>query len=211
METRSKSTKVILIVLALGGLVAFSVIGYAGDLEPSAPPGSTMKTLDEVEPRIAIGVNTTPGDANNLYKITSPGSYYLTSNVTINFKHAILIDSDDVTVDLSGYRLRSSWLNVTGDINFDGIHIAQGRGNIEIRNGTISSNRSVKGLYSYRGFRSGITTGETAMGNGITVVNMRVTGSRESGIYVAGDGNCKVSSCVVAENDTYGIYVSFRF
>jgi len=55
----------------------------AGDLNP--PPGpvaSTMKTLSEVEPRIAVNSINTPGDADSLFKITQPGSYYLTGNIT---------------------------------------------------------------------------------------------------------------------------------
>ncbi len=49
MKTKQKRTKVVVITLALAGLLlAFSLIGYAGNLEPSAPPGPTMKTLDEI-------------------------------------------------------------------------------------------------------------------------------------------------------------------
>ena len=50
---------------------------------PLAPPGAaapTTKTLDQVEPRIAINSTNTPGDADSLYKITQPGSSYLTGN-----------------------------------------------------------------------------------------------------------------------------------
>ena len=51
MET--KKTKVIVSVLALAALVVFSLSGYAGKLEPSAPPAPTMKTLDEISAQIA--------------------------------------------------------------------------------------------------------------------------------------------------------------
>ncbi|MBU6412576.1 MAG: hypothetical protein KGS45_03815 [Planctomycetes bacterium] len=55
---------------------------HAGPLNP--PPGpitSTHKTLTEIEPRIAINATNTPGDFDSLYKITQPGSYYLTANI----------------------------------------------------------------------------------------------------------------------------------
>lgn len=66
-----------LLVLGLG------VLAVAGDLNPPAGPvAPTMKTLDEVEPRIAINRVNTPGDADSLYKITQPDSYDLTGNNT---------------------------------------------------------------------------------------------------------------------------------
>lgn len=55
----------------------------AGDLNPPAGPVSpTHKTLTEIEPRTAISMANTPGDADSLFKITQPGSYYLTGNIT---------------------------------------------------------------------------------------------------------------------------------
>ena len=48
METKQKSTKVVVSLLALVGLVAFSLFAVGGSLEPNSPPGPTMKTLDEL-------------------------------------------------------------------------------------------------------------------------------------------------------------------
>ena len=47
-----------LVILSLIG--AFSMIAVAGDLNPPGPPSSTMKTLDEVEPRIPIPGSDSP-------------------------------------------------------------------------------------------------------------------------------------------------------
>lgn len=48
METRKKRTKVVMSVLALAALLLFSLFAIAGNLEPNAPPGPTMHTLDEI-------------------------------------------------------------------------------------------------------------------------------------------------------------------
>src|SRR5262245_49761975 len=83
-------------------ILALADLGLAGDLIP--PPGAvspTMKTLTEVEPRIPINATNTPGDANSLYRITQPGSYHLTGNITGAVgKHGIEIASGGVTIDL---------------------------------------------------------------------------------------------------------------
>ena len=104
METRQKKAKVVVSVVALAGLLAFALTAIGGNLEPSAPPGPTMKTLDEVEPRIPV--QSLGGDANSLYVISQPGSYYLTGNITGEpNKDGIMIAANNVTVDLMGFSL----------------------------------------------------------------------------------------------------------
>ena len=102
---------------------------HAGDLNP--PPGPvmpTMKTLDEIfnetaaalgeattakdaaiaaqDPRTPIDATNTPGDADSLFRIALPGSYYLTGNVTgVAGKHGIEIAANGVTLDLMGFDL----------------------------------------------------------------------------------------------------------
>jgi len=41
--------------------------------------------------------------ATGLYVVDEPGSYYLTGNIFINFKHGIEIGVSNVKVDLKGY------------------------------------------------------------------------------------------------------------
>jgi len=116
---------------------AGSSLTLAGPLAPAAGPvQSTMKTLAEVEPRVAINAANTPGDNDaspSLYKITQPGSYYLTGNITgVVGKHGIEITASHVTLDLSGFNVAGVAGSKTG------IFCNNNPNNIELRNGTVS-------------------------------------------------------------------------
>ncbi len=97
-------------VITLTALVGLSTITAAGSLAPPAGPvAPTHKTLTEVEPRTAINATNTPGDPSSVFRITQPGSYYLTGNVEVAFiEHGISIDLNTeglVTIDLAGFSL----------------------------------------------------------------------------------------------------------
>jgi parallel beta-helix repeat protein len=97
----------------------------AGSLTPTDPPASTMKPLNEVEPRIAI--SSLP------YTINQSGSYYLTRSVH-SADSGIWISVDNVTLDLMGFTLEGS-----GN-DYSGILIASGSQTIEnvvVRNGIV--------------------------------------------------------------------------
>ena len=112
-------------VVFVCALIILSHVSVAGNLEPIAPPGSTMKTLDQVEPRIPIPASDTIADT---YVISKSGSYYLTGNRLCN-STGIIVEANNVTIDLCGFSLIG---NNTGS----GIYMTD-RTNIEIRNGTI--------------------------------------------------------------------------
>ncbi|MHC4337441.1 MAG: Lcl C-terminal domain-containing protein [Planctomycetota bacterium] len=48
MQTDKSRTKITVTVLALAGLAVFSLFAVGGSLEPSAPPGPTMRSLADV-------------------------------------------------------------------------------------------------------------------------------------------------------------------
>jgi parallel beta-helix repeat protein len=95
----------------VAGMAAAAGFARGGPLSP--PEGSvasTGRTLLEVEPRIPIGPTTTPGTATAVYRITQPGSYYLTGNVQgVAGKHGIQIEASDVTVDLMGFEVKGTY------------------------------------------------------------------------------------------------------
>ena len=105
----------------------------AGPLSPPAGPVTpTHKTLTEVEPRVAINAANTPGDADSIFRISQPGSYYLTGNLTGQAgKHGIEIATSGVTIDLAGFEVRG----IGGAL--DGIAATINGSELCIRNGTI--------------------------------------------------------------------------
>lgn len=100
---------------------------------PSGPPTATMKSLQEIEPRVPIGSATTPGDLNSQFRIIAPGSYYVTGSLTVSSGRSFLeIAADNVTVDLNGCRLAGA----AGSLS--GIVLAGGVANVRLHNGTLA-------------------------------------------------------------------------
>ncbi|MEM8835026.1 MAG: right-handed parallel beta-helix repeat-containing protein [Planctomycetota bacterium] len=93
-----------------------------------------MKSLDQVEPRIPIGPETTPGNSTAVFMITQPGSYYLTQDILASQnRNGLRIGLGDVTVDLNGFSIRSE-----SDLTQNGVLIsASGPRAVRIRNGQI--------------------------------------------------------------------------
>jgi hypothetical protein len=56
METGKRGAKIVASVLVLAGFFALALIAGAGSLEPGAPPGPTMKTMDQLYGAATSGV-----------------------------------------------------------------------------------------------------------------------------------------------------------
>jgi len=176
MKVKKVETNVILSLFVLAGLIGAFSLAIAGDLEPSAPPGPTMKTLDEVEPRIPIHKSDLP------LTINVPGSYYLVEDAN-SPPTAITVNADNVTIDLMGYSLIGP--GKTSGTNY-GIFMS-GRKNVEIRNGTIRR-FSTYGIYE-----------NNSSGNGHRVIDVRVFSNGDSGIWLEGSSHL-IRGCAATDN-----------
>lgn len=147
-------------LFSLISLAGLAVSATAGPLDP--PSGAiqpTYKTLSEVEARIAVNATNTPGDADSIFKITQPGSYYLTGNVTgiAGAKNiAIEISAANVTLDLNGFAVDGAGQSKTGVLMAG----AYGR----VLNGSIRNLSSGRGVWvtNIRATIEDVRTSETA-------------------------------------------------
>lgn len=188
------------------------LVALAGDLVPPMGPVAPMhKTLTEVEPRIAINATNTPGDANSLFKITVPGSYYLTGNITgVAGKHGIEIVVSAVSLDLKGFDL----LGVAGSL--DGVSATvDDLSNIAVVNGSVrnwgedgvdlgarlAANCRVADLHV-----SGcLDLSGISVGNGSTVTNCVAFNNAVDGI--SAEYGCTITNCSAYRNGETGIIV----
>jgi parallel beta-helix repeat protein len=216
--------------------VAAAAIFAVGDLNPPAGAvAETGKRLIEVEPRIAINATTTPGDADSTFRISQPGSYYLTGNVTgLAGRHGIEIAASNVTLDLSGFTVDGTGSGGS----FDGIRTpTSGFQSISIVNGSVSNWAGdgvdiftlpaepclVERIQSHGNLGSGIRVGSNSVidrctassnavngfngGAGCTVTNCTASSNGENGFVLA--AGYLVSGCTARLNGVNGFSVSF--
>lgn len=187
----------------------------AGPLNPPAGPvQSSMKPLSEIEPRIALSQANTPGDADSVFRITQPGSYYLTGNMTVAAaKAGIEVDASNVTIDLNGF-------TITGQSgSLDGISNAGSARAVTVKNGVVESmgQGGVDLFYSNpQGAQNCLIEGVIARNNvkdGIRVNDgvarsCQASGNVGSGIVAYLSYDSAVESCVTTSNQGSGISIS---
>jgi len=190
-----RATFPLFFLLALSGTV--TVLAQGGSLVPPGPPGATLLSLDEMEPRTPL-VAGAPGVSNGVsgtITISQPGSYYLTSNLTVSVGSGIVIDSDKVTLDLRGFTIGSTVSRNNGS----GVEI-RGR-QVSVFNGHVSS----QVVYDPGGDRdrypgSGFENGIHAPSNTFTCIRIRdvsVSGCNLHGIRCEDLTASVVESCTV--------------
>lgn len=197
----------------------------AGPLTP--PPGpivSTMKTILEAEPRTAVNEVNTPGDADSIFRISQPGSYYLTGNITgVANKHGIEIAASGVTLDLNGFEL----VGVPEMGAFDGVTTSvTALTDIAVLNGSVRDwgdegvdlrTRSARGSIVKSVRASGNTGAGVSVGDACTVSDSTASSNGSDGFSISnaslisgctaslntGNGIDAASGCTVAECNTY--------
>ncbi|MEZ6212080.1 MAG: right-handed parallel beta-helix repeat-containing protein [Phycisphaerales bacterium] len=216
--------------VAAAAVIGLGFFAIAGDLNPPAGPvAPTMKTLDEVEPRTAINLTNTPGDADSVYRITASGSYYLTGNITGQAgKSGIEIATSGVSIDLNGFALIGVPGSVVGVVT-----VGTGLRDIAVRNGAArewgttgvfltSANSIVSHVTASNNNLGGIAIGATGLvescgayfngsdgisvGNGCTVVDSVAGSNGASGI--AGQFGVTVRGCSGYSNTGHGIAIN---
>ena len=198
--------RVIALSAAALAMAAAATLLVAGPLNPpGGAVASTYKTLTEVEPRIAINATNTPGGANSLYKITQPGSYYLTGNITVpNNSYAIEIAASNVTIDLNGFVVGTAISVLNG--------VYSTATNTTLRNGVVRGFAGHGVDLSNSGAVVEHVTVENCGSMGIRVGTRSFVSdclSRSNTLYgVWADTGSRVVSTTVCDNGTVGIYVS---
>jgi len=179
-------TRQILVIIAV--LFSITISTMAGGLNPTAPPGETMKTLQEIAPRTPLRQADFP------LTITESGSYYLTENVTMffDFNIGIVINSSDVMIDLMGYTISGPPISFA-----NGISITDLGTNIKIKNGTVKN-------FGLNGIAGDLLSKE------IRITGVSVTDNSQGGISLPGS-NVVIKDCFIVNNgdsagvDVYGI------
>lgn len=184
METKTNRLSVTTIaawVLMLAAVIVLAGESATHSASPSAALGSpeAAATTDQAEPRTPI--SSLP------FTITEPGSYYLTTSLSLAApdQNGIKVDANNVTIDLMGHSLSGA-----GGIN--GISI-EGKSNVEIRNGTVA-------YWEGDGIRE-------KGGIGHRIISVRLIWNAGNGIALSGVSHF-VKNCIASYNSGDGIAVA---
>ncbi|HUR45854.1 MAG TPA: hypothetical protein VMZ27_08285 [Candidatus Saccharimonadales bacterium] len=180
------------LVLFLSGQSLFS----QGSLTPPGAPAPTMKTLAQIEPRTAI-TNSGP------VTISRPGSYYLTTNITVSFSTGITIATNNVTLDLNGFSI----FTTDPSPGSTGIYINNTMHDIHMFNGHITGGITNNGgVFNGPGFYYGVY--HAGNSRNVRASSITVSGCLYHGIMLGVGINSMIESCQVDTVGGYGLWAT---
>jgi hypothetical protein len=125
--------------------------------------------------------------------ITTPGSYFLTQNISVTSGNGITINASNVTLDLNGFSISSTANPAAGS----GIVSSSVRTSVVIRNGAIRGSVIRTGSsFAGNGFQNGISMPSNV---GVEVENVQISGMLVSGILLPTNSShaktCTIVTC----------------
>jgi hypothetical protein len=186
-----KTNPISILIAACSLMLSPLSILAQGSLTPPGAPAPTMVTLQQIEPRVPISA---------AIEITSPGSYYLTGNISVVGRTAIYIAANNVTLDLNGFTIFSTAGSASGSaILLDACT------NVSVFNGNITSSVTYNGAtYSGGGFAYGIYSEGTCAN--LRASRITVNGCLDDGINLGINDSSVAEFCTV--NTVGGVGVS---
>ncbi|MCW1884050.1 hypothetical protein OKA04_04870 [Luteolibacter flavescens] len=172
--------------------------GAQGPLAPPAgPPAAGMKSLQELWDK----VNSQPVDKrtpiSGSVELVTPGSYYLTQNITSASGTAITISGVGITLDLNGFTIDGR-----NNANGRGIVLVSSARSTRIMNGNILGGVTRSGSVFSAGTFVGISGSNGA--SGLTIERLCISGARH-GIDVKVVVGSVVKDCAVSLCSSHGI------
>ena len=181
-------------------------------LDPPSFVSPTLKTLQEVEPRVAVG--SVASSTTAVHLITQPGSYYLTGNVEgVAGKMGVRIAASHVTLDLNGFGV----FGVSGStygVRADSSIIGNTLNNVCVKNGVVRG-WAQAGVWAFQVRNSRFEDLSLAdngpwglrLGSGNSVLRSKASNNAGEGLDVSTD--CSVLDCTAFANGRNGIFAGY--
>ena len=195
-------------IALLASFTAFNHYALAqGPLAPTSGPATTMKTLQQIEPRTDLA-KVDGVFLASMHRITEPGSYYLSGNIDVTAFHGIEIAASGVTLDLNGFSLFRSSTDASAGAAI--LINTKNLSNIVIKNGHITSGVTFRSTidgdqFTGSGFDSGIREDTVFSPDNVRVSHVHISGCNIDGINLGPSVSNTIEYCSVEVAGSVGI------